>query len=75
MMSSRNKRRRLALGVGNQVGGGVKQACRKSRSFQVMLHQPRNIGVVFQYKYGLAQTVCPRPAAVDLQDAEAARNH
>jgi hypothetical protein len=30
----------------------------------MMLHQPRNIGVVFQYKYGLAQTVCPRPVAV-----------
>jgi hypothetical protein len=43
----------------------------------MMLHQPRNIGVVFQYKYGLAQPVCPRPAAVEcgLQDAEAARNH
>jgi len=33
----------------------------------VMLHQPRDIGVVFQYKYSLAQTVCPRPAAVELQ--------
>jgi hypothetical protein len=29
----------------------------------VMLHQPRNISFVFQYKYSLAQTVCPRPAA------------
>jgi hypothetical protein len=32
-----------------------------------MLHQPRDIGVVFQYKYGLAQPVSPRPAAVDFQ--------
>jgi hypothetical protein len=32
-----------------------------------MLHQPRDIGVVFQYKNGLAQPVCPRPAAVELQ--------
>ena len=32
-----------------------------------MLHQPRDIGVVFQYKYGLAQPVCPRSAAVEFQ--------
>jgi hypothetical protein len=31
-----------------------------------MLHKPRNISVVFQYKYSLAQTVSPRPAAVAL---------
>jgi hypothetical protein len=30
----------------------------------MMLHQPRNVGFVFEYKYGLAQPVCPRPAAV-----------
>jgi hypothetical protein len=24
-----------------------------------MLHQPRDVGVVFQYKYGLAQTGVP----------------
>jgi hypothetical protein len=30
-----------------------------------MLHQPRDIGVVFQYKNGLAQAVSPRPAAVE----------
>jgi hypothetical protein len=33
----------------------------------VMLHQPRNVVVVFQYKNGLAQPLCPRPAAVELQ--------
>jgi len=27
----------------------MKQACRKARGFQVMLHKPRNIGVIFQY--------------------------
>jgi hypothetical protein len=32
-----------------------------------MLHQSRYVGVVFQYKNGLAQPVCPRPAAVELQ--------
>ena len=57
------QRGRLALGIGNEVGGGVKQARLKARRFKVMLHQPGNIGVVFQNKYGLAQTVSPRPAA------------
>ena len=54
---------RLALGVGNEIGRGVKEACLKARSFKVMLHEPGYIGVVFQNKYGLAQTVSPRPAA------------
>jgi hypothetical protein len=53
----------------------VKQARIESRRFQMMLHQPCNISVVFQYKYGLAQPVSPRPAAVDLHAAWAARNH
>jgi hypothetical protein len=53
----------------------VKKACRESRSFQMMLHQPRNIRVVFQYKYGLAQTVCPRRAAASLHLSKAARNY
>jgi hypothetical protein len=57
------KRRRPALGVGNEIGGGMKQARFKTRRFQVMLHQPCDVGVVFQNKYGLAQTVSPRPAA------------
>jgi hypothetical protein len=34
-----------------------------------MLHQPCNIGVVFQHKNGLAQPVSPRPAAVDFSEA------
>jgi hypothetical protein len=37
----------------------MKHPGQKARRFQVMLHQPRNISVVFQYKYGLAQPVCP----------------
>jgi translation elongation factor EF-Ts len=45
----------------------VKEPCGKSRGFQMMLHQPRDVGVVFQYKNGLAQPVCPHPAAVQLQ--------
>jgi hypothetical protein len=40
-----------------------------------MLHQPRNVNVVFQNKYGLAQTVSPRPAAVEFNHRRAARNH
>jgi len=42
----------------------VEQACGEPCCFQMVLHKPRDIGLVFQYKYGLAQTVCPRPAAV-----------
>jgi hypothetical protein len=41
----------------------------------MMLHQPRDIGVVFQYKYGLAQNSPPRPPAVDFLPAKAARNY
>jgi hypothetical protein len=40
-----------------------------------MLHQPRNIGFVFQYKYSLAQTVCPRLTPVIVQLPRAARNY
>jgi hypothetical protein len=31
----------------------------KSSGFKVMLNKPRDVGVVFQYKYGLAQTGMP----------------
>jgi len=31
----------------------------KSSGFKVMLYQPRDVGVIFQYKYGLAQTGMP----------------
>jgi hypothetical protein len=81
---------RLAFSVGDNVCGGVKQAHIEASCFQVMLHQPRDIGVVFQHKYSLAQTVCPsftprtktypwgprpRPAAVESGIAWATRNH
>jgi len=49
------QRGRLALGVRNHVGGGVKKPRGKPSGFQVMLYQPRNISVVFQHKNGLAQ--------------------
>jgi len=34
----------------------------------VMLHKARDIGVVFQHKYGLAQPVCldPRPLRIQV---------
>jgi hypothetical protein len=51
----------------------MKQARMKAGCFQVMLHKARDVSIVFQYEYGLAQTVGPRPAAVFL-NAEAARN-
>jgi hypothetical protein len=41
----------------------VKQACLKARRFKMMLHQPGDIGVVFQNENGLAQTDSPYPAA------------
>jgi hypothetical protein len=34
----------------------VKEACFKASRFKMMLHQPGYIGVVFQNKYGLAQS-------------------
>jgi hypothetical protein len=40
----------------------------------MMLYQPRNVSVVFQYKYGLAQPECLSPAASGLSNAVAARN-
>ena len=57
------KRGRLALRVGNEISGGMKKACFKTSRLKVMLHQPRDVGFVFQNEYGLAQTVSPRPAA------------
>ena len=56
----KEERRRLALGVRNEIGGGKVRLDTESRRFKVMLHKPRNIGVIFQHKNGLAQPVCPR---------------
>src|ERR1035441_2815205 len=54
--------RRFPLGIGDYIGGGMKQTHIETCRFQGMLHQPRYIGIVFQNKYGLAQTVClPSP--------------
>jgi hypothetical protein len=58
------ERRSLPLGVGNQVGRGMKEARGKTRGFQVMLHKTCNIRIVFKYKYRLAQPLNPRPAAL-----------
>ena len=57
------KRRWVTLGVGNDVGGCVIDARCKSCGFKMMLHEPRDIGVVFQQKYGLAQPKCLSSAA------------
>jgi hypothetical protein len=43
----------------------VKQAGIESGRLKVMLHKPSDIGLIFKNKYCLAQTVSPRPAAVD----------
>jgi hypothetical protein len=66
--------RSLPFGVRNEIGWSVKQARMKAGGFQVVLHKARNVSIVFQYEYSLAQTVSPRPPAVVFQDAEAARN-
>jgi phage tail protein X len=44
----------------------MKQARLEACGLQVVLHQPRDVNVVFQYKDGLAQTVSPLPAAVEV---------
>jgi hypothetical protein len=36
----------------------------KACGLKVMLYQPRDVGVVFQYKYGLAQPKCLSSAAI-----------
>ena len=65
MMSSRKSAGGCRSASGIRLVGSVKQPRGESCCFKVMLHQPRNISVVFQHKYGLAQPVCPRPAAVE----------
>lgn len=52
----------------------MKDADCKTSGFKVMLYQPRNVGVVFQYKYGLAQTGMPFAGGRWNSDASAARN-
>ncbi len=68
------KRGRLPLGVGNQIGGSQIRPDGKPCRFQVMLHKARNISVVFQHKYGLAQPVCLARRPLDFNVREAARN-
>ena len=45
----------LAFGVRNQIGRRGKGAYRVARAFQLMLHQARDIGIVFENENGLAQ--------------------
>src|SRR5580698_10958960 len=51
----KKERGRLALRIGNEIGGGVKETGLKTCRLKMMLHQPGYIGFVFQNKYGLAQ--------------------
>jgi hypothetical protein len=37
----------------------MKDADCKTSGFKMMLYQPRDVGIVFQNKYGLAQTGMP----------------
>ena len=59
----KKKRGGLTLRIGNHIIRGMENPGCKSSGFKMMLHQPRNVGVVFQYKYGLAQTGVPFTAA------------
>ncbi len=68
------KCRRLTLGIGNHVTGCMENSGCKSSGLKMMLHQPRYVGVVFQYKYGLAQTGMPFTSGQWNSIAEAARN-
>ena len=56
------ERRRLALGIGNQVGRGVEDAGSKTRRLQMMLNETGNISIVLKHKYDLAQQLNPRLA-------------
>ena len=58
------KRRRLTLGIRNYIVGRVENSGCKACGLKMMLYKPRDVGVVFQYKYGLAQPGCLSPAAI-----------
>src|SRR5262249_37983312 len=45
----------LAFGVGNEIGGSGEAANRKACGFQLVLDQPRDVWIVFENEYGLAQ--------------------
>jgi hypothetical protein len=64
----------LPFGVCNHIAGSVENPGCKACGLKMMLYQPRNVSVVFQYKYGLAQPECLSPAASGLSNAVAARN-
>ena len=54
------QRRRLTLGVGNEVGRGVEDAGRKTRRLQMMLHETGDVRVVLKHENNLAQQLYPR---------------
>jgi len=49
----------LAFGVGDNVGRGSVDADGEAGGFEVVLDEARDVGVVFEYKYELAQRVFP----------------
>ena len=51
------KRRRLAVGVGNNLADGRIGANGVAGALQMVLHQPRDVGIVFQHKDRLTQFV------------------
>jgi hypothetical protein len=57
------KRRRLAFGVGNEVCWSAEDTYAKTGGFQMMLHQTRNVRIVFENEYALTQLVFPHVRA------------
>ncbi len=64
------QRGRSALGIGNQIGGGVKQPRLKSCGFKMVLHKAGDIGFVFENEDALAQnssSLAPRSVRVGVR--------
>ena len=55
----KKKRRWLALRIRDYIRRRMVDAGHKPGPLQMMLHQPRNINVVFKYKDVLAQSLSP----------------
>ena len=57
---------RLAFGVGDDAADGEVGADGEAGALQVILHQARDVGVIFQHKDGLTQRSDLRVVLVDL---------
>ncbi len=57
----KKQRRRLTLGVGNEIGGRVIDAGRKTSRLQMMLNETGDIRIVLKHKNSLTQQIYPQP--------------